>query len=227
MKLRSAFPAALALPVLLSLTACPSGSSGDDERGGDSTGEGESTHTSAPGSESAGEHGETSASETTATGGESNEDACMAACANYEMCGMPLEGCMDGCLAQIEQFEPGECQDAEVALLDCIAGLTCEEVEVFYEGEAEPAPCEEQAANLCYCGIMIEGSENPGECSFEYSCTNGEVHAIACDGTICTCLENGLEVGSCEAVDFCSSVAGDPLAGANACCDWALVQPLG
>lgn len=206
--------------LLLVLPACPSSSSGDEALGsgesgttnpgeGDSTGEGES----------AGESGE--------TGGEpSLEQVCTAVCENYELCLEGVPDCMTACLAQIQQFGEGQCFEADVALFACLGSLTCEELQQFYEGEGDPFPCEDQEAAQCHCGMMAGPGANPGECSFSYSCTGTEeVYAIECDGTTCSCLENGVEVATCDAAEYCADYA--QIEAANACCGWALFLPPG
>jgi hypothetical protein len=219
MKLRLPCPASLAL--LLVTSACSSGSPADDELGSGSVSEGGSSEADASTSSGA----STDGAESETSGGQpSAEQLCTATCDNYAECLEPLPNCMANCLAQIEQFEPGACQDAELELLVCIGGLSCMALAEFYEGEEEPVHCADQLDNLCYCGITGSTGE---ACSFEYSCTMGDVYAIECDTTTCTCLQNGTEVATCESADFCPSFSDDVIAGANACCGWDLAQPLG
>lgn len=211
--------------LLLVLPACPSSSSGNEELGsgeGESGGAGESDATG----ESAGESSGESSGEGETGGEPSLEQVCTAVCENYELCLEAVPDCMTECLAQIQQFGEGECFEADVALFACLGSLTCEELLQFYEGEGEPYPCEDQEAAQCHCGMMAAGGENPGECSFSYSCTGtADVHAIECDGTTCSCLENGVEVATCDAAEYCADYT--QIEAANACCGWALFLPPG
>lgn len=101
------------------------------------------------------------------------------------------------------------------------------------------APCLEplgEALHACEVGhsVICGGSSNgqSGEaCFFEKSCEYGEfggdalIREIQCEGEACTCLENGLEVGSCT-YDACADSGfwdEEDLWSADeqACCGWS------
>jgi hypothetical protein len=153
-----------------------------------------------------------------------NEQLCMDACAVFVDCvGGGGPNCVDSCIEYHDELE-GACLGFEQELTGCIAGLTCNELDQLLEEFPEPYPCQTEQEQICeapICEAGVGGGEEPGECSFQYSCPDEPVYEVVCDGDSCTCLEDGVEVGGCsEAVDFCEEV-GEP-GPANDCCGWDL-----
>lgn len=204
------------------------GEQGESESAGETGTPGE-TGTGTAGESTAGETGtagETTAGETETTGDPGIEEACAAACEVFSSCFEPFPDCVDECVAEFSQTE-GECLDGQLALASCIGGLSCEELGQYVESSPEPYPCqaEEQAVeqacegDVCEAGVGI--GENPGECSFEYICPEDPIYEVVCDGSSCSCLEDGVEVGGCsEAAAFCG--ADDFNAAADECCGWTI-----
>lgn len=201
----------------------------------DEVGESESS-TSETGESSTSETGESETSETgesstSETGGEAGP--CAALCEHYASCGVGDPACVEECEAELAEVESladelPECAPAYLALYACLVGLSCEEiVQVFEEGFSPTCDASfEQVDQACggECGTGTAISPDPGVCSFDHNCAGEPVYAIECDGSTCSCLVDGVEVGSCEAVSFCSGldVEPDPLVQANECCGWSL-----
>jgi hypothetical protein len=154
-----------------------------------------------------------------------NEELCMEGCAVFAEClgGGGLPGCYDSCLEHHDSLE-GECLGYEQALTSCIIGLTCDELDQFLESSPEPYPCQAEEALICQeqvCEVGVGMGEDPGECSFEYSCPEEPLYEVVCDGSDCACFEAGVEVGGCSgAVEFCADVG--EVEPANDCCGWDL-----
>jgi hypothetical protein len=217
----------------LALAACPA-NEGDDEVGMDesSTDAGESDSSTDAG-ESSTDAGESStdASESSTDAGESStgdasevELACMAACEVVAACGADFPGCVPDCVMYIDQLD-AECADAELALASCIAGLTCDEFEQYMESSPEPYPCQDEEAATCqenFCSSSTESGIEPGECVSTFECADAIDRQVVCDGSSCTCIEDGQEIGGCaDAAAFCDSF--DTTSAANACCGWSLL----
>lgn len=201
-----------------------SSSESTGETAGESGTAGETGTTADP--NTTGETGTTGETTGATTGDPAIEEACAAVCEVFASCFEPFPDCVDECVAEFSQTQ-GECLDGQLALASCLGGLSCEEFAQYVESSPEPYPCqtEEQAVaqacegNVCEAGVGM--GENPGECSFEYICPNDPIYEVVCDGSSCSCLEDGVEVGGCsEAAAFCG--ADDFNAAADDCCGWTI-----
>jgi hypothetical protein len=88
------------------------------------------------------------------TGADTGEDVgkvCMAACEHIFECVMDLPGtladCRDGC---IDEWGPPRCGQAGVDLLQCLIGMTCEQLMAYVEDD-RPGVCggAAEAAEVC------------------------------------------------------------------------------
>lgn len=76
------------------------------------------------------------------------KEVCAAACANFSTCGSDSPTCASDCeagIAFMAQNNPGtECAAHETGRMDCLAGLTCDELDVYFDHPDDPArPCQE------------------------------------------------------------------------------------
>ncbi len=206
-----------------------SGETGSGETGSGSTGEtgsgetGSTDETGTPGETGSGSTGETDTGPD--TGG---EGLCATWCGVLADCNLGDAACVGDCeteLAELMQSAP-ECFAAQVGLLECASGLDCGAIQLLFE-EGIGGVCQEASdveAEACGgCGFGTAFGGNPGECLFDYEC-GGEPHfQVECDGTVCTCLEDGVSVGSCDAVPLCMAIEGNPgFTAVNECCGWTL-----
>ncbi len=231
------------LALVCSLSACPSSDDGDvgeeigetagtDETAGSETAGTDETAGGSQGSETGpdsatddttGQNTGDTTGDTGTTGDPLNDELCMQACALFLECSIEIPDCLAGCVAHHDALE-GECLGFEQALTACVAGLTCDEVSQLLEGAPEPLPCAAEQALTCdspVCEAGVGIGENPGECSFEYICPDLPIYEVVCDGSSCSCLEDGVEVGGCsDAAGFCAEL--DDVTVVNACCGWSL-----
>jgi hypothetical protein len=132
-------------------------------------------------------------------------EGCVAYCDTGVAC---LEGqitqeeCMESCLEAYDFPDGGpECTETSIAYLDCMAGLTCEEI----DGGAE-ACLDLLSAIVEVCDpVQCNGSAEEGveECSFQFDCTDGTVKTMSCDADGCVCQVDGVETDTCVN-DICS-----------------------
>jgi len=224
----------LALALVPLLSACPSSEEGDDEVAETGTEEsGSETQGTESGSETQGS--ETTANETSSTdtgtdttdtgttGDPLTEELCTQACAVVIDCMGDIPNCVEECIAQHEALD-AECLGFEQALTSCIAGLTCDELNQFFESSPEPYPCQAEEAQVCdspACSVSVGMGQNPEDCSIEYMCPDQPTYAVDCNVDGCTCLVDGAEVGGCSnALDVCGS-DGD-VGPINDCCGFDL-----
>ena len=208
------------------------------EAGESATDTGESTTEAGESATDTGESATDTGESTTDTTGESTTDttgesttgdpseaelACTAACEVASACGAGYPGCVADCVMYIEQLD-AECADAELALASCIAGLTCEEFTQYVES-SPGYPCQDEEAATCeeaFCSSSTESGIEPGVCTTTFECADAIAREVVCDGSNCTCLEEGQEVGGCsDAATYCDSL--DTTGAANACCGWSLL----
>lgn len=148
-------------------------------------------------------------------------EACTDACNLIDSCEgeISIPDCVDGCVEQHIDYEDPACTAAELALTECVAGLTCEQFQQLVEEAPEPLPCQTEMEATCggqLCTVDLGVGENPGECEVSVSCEGQPEESVICDGTSCTCYVDNVETGSC---DDAVGVCGDP--GPNeidACC---------
>lgn len=165
---------------------------------------------------------ETSTSDATSTGGEPPAGPCEAFCAQSVACEQgeptPLEACVAACAADLALFE-GACHTAWIAGLECVAGLTCEELAALNDGE--PSACDaalgQQAECATGCTVGGGGSMDGSQCEWMHECPLEPLLEMTCDTETCQCFEDGVQVGECQAEGACLAI--EALAGkAEACC---------
>lgn len=134
------------------------------------------------------------------------EEACEAFCDNWARC-LPAEppppDCVQACVDEPEADE-AVCIEATADYYRCVGALECTE---FIENVA----CIEQdmiAAAACgssECFVGVGGDELM--CSISLACPGvGVEQEMSCDTETCTCLDGGMEVGSCEAMSVCEAM---------------------
>lgn len=101
----------------------------------------------------------TSGSGDAPTGGGGSADVCAAACAKFAECGSEDPSCEDDCVAGIEFIAMNNpdtpCGAYEAGRQNCLAQLTCAELDAYLTGPNDPMrPCE-------------SFSDHEGECAIE------------------------------------------------------------
>lgn len=143
--------------------------------------------------------------------------ACQAYCATIITCD-PEQGiyeeCVTGCSAELGGETP-ECAVARCELYACFGTLSCDELET---GSPE---CEAIASDVAgLCGDDDGGcflSAGPSSC--EYGCDGTPSVRIACDLATCTCYEDEIEIGGCDAAGICATSDALEEYG-KTCCGW-------
>jgi hypothetical protein len=115
-----------------------------------------------------------------------------------------------------------DCLGVELELTQCLAGLTCDELNQFAAQDPEPYPCQAEQEASCLgggggeCIVGVGAGENPGECSVSVQCEGDPEQSVECNGALCTCYIDNVEVGGCaNAVEICNDPGSETLA---ACC---------
>lgn len=189
------------------------------------------------GSEGESSIGDTSISDGSAGDGSAGEPErtesalCHDACVNEGDCWLPpgatpdLDQCISDCIENLHAFDgDAECEVAMFDYTTCMADApTCDAACLEITGEAV-FQCERGHGS--FCSSSTNAQSGP-ECSFEKSCSSGDGetgHALTCIGDLCTCFEDGVEVGGCT-FDACAQPSPDPTgdfwsAEEVACCGW-------
>lgn len=176
---------------------------GDDTGADDSTTRGDSDSATATDGETDGDTGE----DTTGPVDPAIAMACADYCDLWTECGFQpdADDCVAGCIDSVGDVE-GACKAAYQDHLACSAALTCEQL---LEDPDEGGPCAEQVAQIasacqnseeeeCLTGISSGGSE----CVLSIEC-DGQLRELSCDAETCTCIDDGKQVGTCEADGIC------------------------
>ncbi|MEZ4454474.1 MAG: hypothetical protein R3B09_33795 [Nannocystaceae bacterium] len=111
--------------------------------------------------------------------------------------------CVMLCIDESSPAEPDDaCEAAAVALNECIAALSCLQL-MNPNGE----PCADEQGvfdEVCgggdVCSIGIGGDAN--SCGISQECPDSS-QALECEGELCRCLEDGVEINTCPN-DVCS-----------------------
>lgn len=148
---------------------------------------------------------------------------CATVCAKFVECkAMPdQDACTAACTDNLGGEAPA-CSDANLALLTCIEGMTCEEVTAFLEDEL-PGPCAAQLEAVeTECGgnecIGSVGTNEDGtECSISSECPDMPAQTMSCDQKTCTCTVGDEQTGECPAMNVCAAIE-DLEAKAKDCC---------
>lgn len=204
------------------ITASGTGSgTGNGSTGGDATEDPGTTSATSSGPET-GDSGSSSGgseeSSTTDPGSPGLEEACQAYCDVLTMCfpdEPPPPDCVGLCVEEGSEVGTAECGEAIVDFYSCLGGLSCEQL----QGE-RPVCVEEELAldEVCSdgeCFVGVGGGET--ECAYTESCPDVDLE-MSCDTETCTCLENGVEVGSCDAMGVCAEGFGMLAEYATTCC---------
>lgn len=145
-------------------------------------------------------------------------------CALSETCnpGDPDPECVPDCIEGHGYLE-GECLDAQLGLTVCMAGLSCEDLALYFEHLPgfPGAPCEEQGNALCEPGCSGSSETQGSSCSVEWKCEGLPFHTIECDAEQCACAIEGEQVGSCPSDP---AVCDLDLVATDACCGWQLSE---
>lgn len=192
-----------------SSTAATTEGSGDTTVGTGSGSETEGTASSSGGSEE---------SSTTDSGSPSLEEACQAYCDVLTLCfpdEPPPPDCVGFCVEEGTEVPSAGCGEAIVDFYSCLGDLSCEQI----QGE-RPVCVEEELAldEICSegeCFVGVGGGET--ECAYTESCPDVDLE-MSCNTETCTCLENGVEVGSCDAMGVCAEGFGMLAEYATTCC---------
>ncbi|MCY1058891.1 hypothetical protein [Nannocystis sp. SCPEA4] len=173
--------------------------------------------------------GSTGAAETDATTGGSAEliaDGCEAYCENLVSCGWgepQLGECVQQCLVDYES--EGACAAGNVALLACLAGMTCDEIATdTWASCAEAAKAQGEACGVLHCNVFGSGESGSSVCTIELECAAEPPQRMECDTELCVCFEDGVQVASCEpSASICTppeeDAEVDPIvAWTRACC---------
>ncbi len=132
------------------------------------------------------------------------EEACELNCAMGMRCfpeNPPPASCVETCVDAATGNGLEGCEAATIERYLCLAGLTCEEL---LDGFRACADVVQQSADACNDGCVIGGGSENGECSYGFYCPELE-QVMRCDAETCVCLENRVEVGSCEAMGICDA----------------------
>ena len=150
--------------------------------------------------------------ESSSSSGSTVDDPRCGNCLYAQDCGLlegTLEACVEACTAQLDAIDNPACLAATVALQECHAEATCDGV---FETCSAQFDAEYQACSASsdepMCIELVHAAPDASECRIEQTCTNLEDQAdyaqrIECDGTSCTCLADGEDVGSCDADGLC------------------------
>jgi hypothetical protein len=137
-----------------------------------------------------------------------SSDVCQAFCDKGSRCGEEPGGaqCTTFCMESVLGPEP--CAPAFTALIECAAGMTCEEYLALIEDE-EPGSCAaEFAAQMKACAgnectVSVGGDDRGMECEYTRSCPDTQEVSMSCDLTTCTCFVGPDEVAMCDAEGVC------------------------
>lgn len=145
--------------------------------------------------------------------------ACQAYCATVITCDPEsgiYEECVTGCGEELATETP-DCALARCELYACFGTLSCDQLAT---GAAECDALAGEVAGLCGNGDDDVGCFfDAGPTSCEYGCSGTPSLRIACDQVTCTCFENEIETGSCDAGDACAT--SDVLEEyGKTCCGW-------
>lgn len=214
------------------MTTDPSGTMGGSATMGDTTGvTSDPVTTTEPGTTTepatTGEPGSTGEPGTsggsTGGGGVDIPADCEAVCGAADMCGFPAgPDCVMGCVGDLGG-SMGECAQAVDAFLMCLAGMSCMDLADFFQNQ-NPGPCTNEAGQaglVCDMGMPGECVEsvggNPNACSYSKECPNMPPVEMMCNKNSCTCLVDGMEVGTCMSDAICQTQDQLPMKAADCC----------
>jgi hypothetical protein len=125
-------------------------------------------------------------------------EACNQACAQWEAAGCPpSSGCVDGCVTQATK--DGPCGGAYTALQQC----TVDEATKTGACNALPMACSEELLDYGQCKephkcIPTSFMNDLDSCTAHSICGDADVpHDVSCDSAQCTCIREGVTIGTC------------------------------
>lgn len=151
-------------------------------------------------------------------------ELCGLACEAIAACDIEVVDCAVGCEQHHEQLsiDPGALA-AEVALTQCVRALDCEALESHLKESVVNFPCANELAESPVPGQCASPSfeqSGPSTCEVELDCTLEPSRRVSCADGSCSCVEDGQEVGSCDAGDLvCAEFS---FSAINQCCGWSL-----
>ena len=157
-------------------------------------------------------------SDTTGPVDPEHQSACEAACKLMLECEgedeAGVDACATECAGEFQELE-AECVPLNLAVAQCIAQLTCAEL----DGEEEPCDAEFLALEAC-AGSGQECTQSVGQeadgCGVSTFCPEQPTREIFCDAETCVCSLDGVEVAQCPADDVCAE--GDAIFDKMASC---------
>lgn len=173
----------------------------DDGAGGSTSGSGASSGSGTTSSSG------TAATSSSASGGTTHEQNCAGYCANLEAVQCTTDKCFDYC---VDAFSATNCTEQWKTTVACFAG--------FLETDlcnTVPGPCQDEVDALQSCGVILcmpndcAGSAD-GYCNCKTHCgaTTYEADCKPSGSTsVCTCLTNGVPIGTCPGGDTCPGSA--------------------
>lgn len=159
---------------------------------------------------------DTGATEGESSGGGSTGVApspCEALCDTLVACGIevdPDDGCAAGCEAELDELR-GDCRAVTEVEHACFAGLACDVLDEALHGGG-PHPCVgashdvELACGPESCNVGGGGDEMGSFCQLNIDCPNQPALEMKCDMQTCTCTEDGVMTGSCDAAGVCDDL---------------------
>ena len=154
-------------------------------------------------------------------------ESCEVACMNLVGC-FPdsyasLAECVAFCIEDTTPEPDPACRAATVAFNECLGGVSCRDLKSM-----EIEVCEDEFVALeGACGgteepCAISAGGDVESCGISETCPDSS-RALECEGELCRCLEDGIEVATCSN-DVCEDEIGDVALSqkALACCGWEL-----
>ncbi|MBZ5708689.1 hypothetical protein [Nannocystis pusilla] len=213
------------------LLACPSKSSETDSDTGGATETGTgtsdgtaptSTTTTSTTASSVTEGADTTTVPTPTTGEplEPLPAACEKLCAAMDACGFGGgPQCAEQCVE--DEAPASECEGRLADLWNCVAELSCADLE--HQVMVEPHMCTAEVEAYDQCNIpdcAIQSNGDAESCFIKRDC-EGVVQELRCEGDTCTCLEDEVPGKTCPSKDICASIPpSTPEVDAKQCCEW-------
>lgn len=140
-------------------------------------------------------------------------ERCTAVCGKFVECKL-----MDSpdCVAECSDgFGDADlvCSNANLALLTCVEGMTCEQLSAFLLDD-EPGPCASEldavdaACQTNACTGSVGSNRDNTECSVSNQCPDEPKQAMSCDTKTCTCTVGDMKTGECPAMNICADLQG-------------------
>jgi hypothetical protein len=214
------------------------GNTGTTDDGGSATGTESATSTSgsmttATTGDTMGGETTTTANPTSATSGPDTEGttgepppelgaACQAACEKFfdcELAPVPsIEECVAGCIDSLGMGP--ECLPATITFDQCLATMTCDELQIAFDSE-KFGPCQDEFDASQQACVTCEGfgSGGNGGCSIGQACPDQPTQEYSCMGDTCTCLVDDQPQSECMAPEgICDADFDAQAAAAFECC---------